>query len=100
MELQVDLRCCRAVRASDDVELPVAERCPNRVQVLHRHPSPVLRHVGVVPFRSPSAPLVDEQDVVIVVQQGQLPSPANRVIRSGTTRPSGEIGDRVGPRGR
>ena len=71
MKHGVDLRGRSAVGASDHVELPVPERRPHRIQVIHRHPRPVLRHVGVVPFRSP-VPLVDEQDVVIRIEQRQL----------------------------
>ena len=49
MELQVDLRGGGAVGAADHVELPVAERCPHRVEVVHRHPRPVLGRVAAVP---------------------------------------------------
>ena len=95
MELQVDLRGRGAVGASDHVELPVAERRPHRVQVVHRHPRPVLRHVGVVRFRSPGPSLVDEQDVVIHAQQRQLLAPVGRLVGGGVSRSAGEIRDRV-----
>ena len=95
MELQVDLRRGGAVGAADHVELPVAERCPHRVQVVHRHPRPVLGPVAAVRVRSPGAALIDEQDVAIHVQHAQLLAPVGRRLGGGVSRSAGEIRDRV-----
>ena len=99
MELQVDLCRRRAVGAADDVELPVAERRAHRVEVVHRHPRPVLRHVAAAGVRSAGAALVDEQDVAFHVQPRQLLAQIGGLLGSGPSGPAGEIRDRVLPDG-
>ena len=96
MELQEDLRRRGAIGAADHVQLPVAERRPHSVEVVHRHPRPVLGHVGVVPFRSPGAALVDEQEnVVIHAQQRQLLVPYGHLVCGCAPRPALNVRDRV-----
>ena len=99
MELQVDLRRGCAVGAAVDVELPVAERRTNCVQVVHGHARSVLGHVAAVRLRSPGAALVDEQEVAKRVQLTRLPPSGERLLGRGVSRPAREIGDRV-PSGR
>jgi hypothetical protein len=97
--LQVDLRRRCAVGAADEVELPVTERGAHRVQVVHRHPRPVLSRVPALRVRSPGPALVDEQDVAERVQRARLPTLGERLLRGGVSRPAREISDRVLPGG-
>jgi hypothetical protein len=110
MALQVDLRRDRTVRGAEDVELPVAERCSHRVQVVHCHPRSVLGHVTAegpqagervgarrrlrgqglprvragVGVRAPAAALVDEQDVMVLGHRRPR-VPQSDVFRSGAS---------------
>ena len=85
MELQVDLRRRCPVGPAVYVELPVAERRPHRIQVVHRHPRPVLGHVAAVRLRSARAALVDEQEVAERPQLTRLPAPGERLLGGGVS---------------